>query len=183
FLFAMPATFVEPAVTPFTSRSLEGLPELWQETLGDPAITVAVLDGPVDLSHPCFVGARLTTLSSAVSASATSGRMSAHGTHVTSLIFGQPGTPLFAIAPRCSGLIVPIFSDEAPGPTSQVDLARAINTAVEHGAHVINVSGGELSQADDANPMLANAVRRCNEQGVLLVAAAGNDACQCLHVP
>ncbi len=31
--------------------------------------------------------------------------------------------------------------------------------------------------------MLAKAVSFCNENGVLIVAAAGNDGCQCLHVP
>jgi hypothetical protein len=29
---------------------------------GDGRITIAVLDGPVDLAHPCFAGARLTEL-------------------------------------------------------------------------------------------------------------------------
>jgi hypothetical protein len=29
---------------------------------------------------------------------------------------------------------------------------------------------------------LAKAVSFCNEEGVLIVAAAGNDACRCLHV-
>src|SRR5262245_16793653 len=36
-----------------------GLRELWQRTRGDPAIRIAVLDGPVDLAHPCLVGAML----------------------------------------------------------------------------------------------------------------------------
>jgi hypothetical protein len=29
---------------------------------GDRRITIALLDGPVDLAHPCFAGARLTEL-------------------------------------------------------------------------------------------------------------------------
>ena len=36
---------------------LPGLRELWALTLGDPAITIALLDGPVALDHPCFQGA------------------------------------------------------------------------------------------------------------------------------
>ena len=35
-------------------NQLPGLRELWALTLGDPAITIALLDGPVALEHPCF---------------------------------------------------------------------------------------------------------------------------------
>jgi hypothetical protein len=168
-----------PRVVP----AIAGLAELWAETLGDPRIVIAVLDGPVDRSHSCFAGARLTTLPTLVSESAGAGRMSAHGTHIASLIFGQPGSPVQGIAPGCRGVIAPIFSDDRPGPASQLDLARAINQAVEAGAHVINISGGEPSQDGQADPLLASAVRFCNDEGVLIVAAAGNDACRCLHVP
>jgi cyanobactin maturation PatA/PatG family protease len=78
---------------------------------------------------------------------------------------------------------VPVFSDNRRGSLSQIDLARAINQAVEAGAHVINISGGELSQLGKADPILENAVRSCNQNNVLIVAAAGNDGCECLHVP
>ena len=49
-------------------RRLPGLEPLWDETRGDPAITVAVLDGAVDLSHPCFAGADLRVVESVVPA-------------------------------------------------------------------------------------------------------------------
>ncbi len=78
---------------------------------------------------------------------------------------------------------MPVFSDNRRGSLSQIDLARAINQAVEAGAHVINISGGELSQSGKADPILENAVRSCNQNNVLIVAAAGNDGCECLHVP
>jgi cyanobactin maturation PatA/PatG family protease len=160
-----------------------GISELWAETKGDSGVCVAVLDGPVDQSHPCFAGANLTKLQTLVADVASSGQMSGHGTHITSAIFGQHGSPVQGIAPGCRGLIVPVFSDNRSGPLSQLDLARAINQAVEQGAHIINISGGQLSQSGEADPMLANAVRFCNDNGVLIVAAAGNDGCKCLHVP
>jgi cyanobactin maturation PatA/PatG family protease len=163
--------------------ALPGMTSLWDESLGDSQICIAVLDGPVDQSHPCFDGAQLSRLPTLVSDAAGEGHMSNHGTHITSVIFGQHGSTVPGIAPRCRGLIVPIFSDSHRGPLSQLDLARAINQAVEQGAHVINVSGGQLSQSGESDPMLTNAVRFCNDNGVLIVAAAGNDACQCLHIP
>ena len=166
-----------------SSITLPGLDLLWSKTKGHSKICVAILDGPVDKSHPCFDGAKLIRLRTTISERASTGGMSHHGTHITSVIFGQHGSPVPGIAPGCRGLIVPVFSDNRRGSLSQIDLARAINQAVEAGAHVINISGGELSQLGKADPILENAVRSCNQNNVLIVAAAGNDGCECLHVP
>lgn len=163
--------------------ALPGLKSLWAESIGDPDVCVAVLDGPVDQSHPCLQGANLSRLPTLVSDVAGSGIMAGHGTHITSVIFGQPDSPVRGIAPKCRGLIVPVFSDSHRGKLSQIDLARAINQAVEAGARVINISGGQLSESGKADSILEQAVRFCNDEGVLIVAAAGNDACKCHHVP
>ncbi len=45
---------------------LSGIRELWAETLGDPAVCIAVLDGPVDLSHPSLKPANLTQVETLV---------------------------------------------------------------------------------------------------------------------
>ncbi|NJL61494.1 MAG: PatA/PatG family cyanobactin maturation protease [Methylacidiphilales bacterium] len=152
---------------------------------GDPSICIAVLDGPVDQSHPCFNGANLTLLPTLVSGVVDRGFASQHGTHVASVIFGQHSSPVRGIAPNCRGLIVPVFADGKEGlaPCSQVDLARAITQAVERGANVINISGGQLAASAEPDRLLANAVRLCQENNVLIVAAAGNDGCDCLHIP
>ncbi|MBW4592618.1 MAG: PatA/PatG family cyanobactin maturation protease [Brasilonema angustatum HA4187-MV1] len=150
---------------------------------GNSSICVAVLDGPVDLAHPCFQGADLKSLPSLVKGDAQiGGNMSGHGTHVASIIFGQPGSPVEGIAPQCKGIIVPVFSDDRRR-TSQLDLARGIEQAVNAGAHVINLSGGQLTELGESDGWLQNAVRLCQENNVLLVAAAGNNGCDCLHVP
>jgi cyanobactin maturation PatA/PatG family protease len=164
-------------------RLLPDLPGIWADTLGDPEIRVAVLDGPVDLSHPCFDGAQLQRLRTLVSDPAGTGAMSAHGTHVASVIFGQPNAPVVGVAPRCQGLVLPVFRDHQEHRLLQLDLARAIEQAVEAGAHIINISGGERSPEGQADDALARAVRLCEQRNVLVVAAAGNDGCACLHVP
>jgi cyanobactin maturation PatA/PatG family protease len=153
---------------------------------GDSRVCIAVLDGPVDISHPCFQGAKLTQLQTLVEPTLLGGRAAAHGTHVASIIFGQPGSAIPGIAANCSGLIVPIFSDETPDgglACSQLDLARAILLAAENGAHVINISGGQLTPSGEPEPMLAQAIENCHKRNILIVAAAGNDGCECLHVP
>ncbi len=165
---------------------IPGMESLWLKTLGDPRICVAVLDGAVDKSHPCFNEAQLTQLQTLIPGTANQGWASQHGTHVTSIIFGQHGSSVQGIAPGCRGLIVPIFSDgqgDRLAPTSQIDLARAITQAVEQGVNVINISGGQLTVSPESDQLLANAVRLCQERNVLIVAAAGNDGCECLHLP
>lgn len=162
---------------------VEGLQALHAETLGDPRVCVAILDGPVDLSHPCFEGADLQRIPTLVGEAAGAGLMSLHGTHVTSLLFGQPGSPIVGIAPRCRGLIAPVFRDEQRGRVSQLDLARAIEQVLEQGANIISVSGGERSSTDQADEVLERALRRCEDSNVLVVAAVGNDGCACLQVP
>ncbi|KKD35470.1 MAG: PatA/PatG family cyanobactin maturation protease [Limnoraphis robusta] len=166
--------------------TLPHLKSLWDKSVGVPDVCVAVLDGPVDQSHPCFDGANLTWLPTLVSGVADRGSASQHGTHVASIIFGQHDSPVHGIAPHCRGLIVPVFTNGREGelaPCSQIDLARAITQAVEQGANVINISGGQLAASAESDKLLENAVRLCQENNVLIVAAVGNDGCECLHVP
>jgi subtilisin family serine protease len=162
------------------NTDIEGLRYLWQETLGDPRVLIAILDGPVALSHPVLSGAKLSYLDQPSSGADRSAAR--HGTHVASLIFGQPRGAVKGIAPHCSGLIIPIF-ENSTAVSSQTTLAQAITRAVEAGAHIINVSAGQFSESGVAHPILEDAVRLCEKAGVLIVAAAGNEGCACAHVP
>lgn len=165
------------------TTQIPGIQSLWEKTSGDSQICVAVLDGLVDQTHPCFAGADLKRLPTLVQEEVcVTGAMSLHGTHVASIIFGQHGSEIAGIAPRCRGLIVPIFSDNR-SRVSQLDIARAIETAVNAGAHIINISGGQLTEIGEAEGRLESAVQLCSDNNVLIVAAAGNDGCNCLHVP
>jgi cyanobactin maturation PatA/PatG family protease len=167
-----------------TADAIAGIRDLWKKNLGDPSICVAILDGQVDLSHPCFAGSGLTLLEELTNAE--EGRVAArHGTHVASLIFAQHEGPVKGIAPLCKGICLPIFRDEGGSiiPCSQLDLTRAILKALDAGANIINISGGQYSTSGKAGHFLEDAIRQCREADVLVVAAAGNDGCRCLHVP
>src|SRR5688572_27677136 len=97
-----------------SSQPIHGLSALWNITKGDPRVTIAVIDGPVDVSHPCFAGASLKTVSlkgrvPVVCRGKSQGSCN-HGTQIASLLFAQHGRgPVQGIAPQCRGLIVPIF--------------------------------------------------------------------------
>ena len=157
---------------------------LWAQTRGDPGICIAVLDGPVDEEHPCFRGAHLAHLPTTADPACGGGTASSHGTHVASIIFGQHDGPVRGVAPGCAGLIAPIFADEGSlSACSQLDIARAVLQAVEAGAHVINISAGQFTTASEPDPLLARAIQYCADKNVLIVAAVGNDGCECIHVP
>ena len=171
---------------------MPGLDTAWSFTQGDSRVRVAVLDGPVDLSHPCFQGADLEVAGSSNSNGTCSGAGPAscgHGTHVASIIFAQHGTgPLRGIAPGCHGILIPVFKDDprSPGrilPCTQTELAQAINQAREREATLINISGGQLTSHSSASPELVESVRKCVASGILIVSATGNDGCDCIHVP
>jgi len=166
--------------------TLPALSHLWAETLGSPDICIAVLDGTIDQAHPCFKGADLSCIETLVSIQGSQQPDSQHGTHIASIIFGQHSSYVPGVAPSCRGLLIPIFASEVGNfltPCSQLDLARAITQAVEQGANVINISGGQLSASAESDKLLTNAIRLCQENNVLIVAAAGNDGCDCLHIP
>ncbi|MBU6278972.1 MAG: PatA/PatG family cyanobactin maturation protease [Actinomycetales bacterium] len=160
-----------------------GLAALRDLADGGAGITIAVIDGPVDLDHPVLTGADIRMADGATRWPARTGnRLAEHGTMVASILFGQPGSGVEGIAPRARGIVIPVYNLDS-GKAPQLEVARAIEMALKEGADVINFSGGQYSDTGVAERWLDAAVARCAEAGVLLVAAAGNDGCECLHVP
>jgi cyanobactin maturation PatA/PatG family protease len=159
---------------------IDGLTTLWAETNGDPAICIAILDAPVDRANPCLESAKIEERWLGHQP-----HCAAHGTEVASVVFAPHDTPILGIAPGCRGVSIPIYEcdPERSPSTNQRRLARAIHEALAAGARVINVSAGQLVPHGSAEEELSQAVRACTAAGVLIVAAAGNDGCDCLHVP
>ena len=169
-----------------TIANVSGLQELWATTLGDPNVCVALLDGPVDTTHPSLQGATLTQLNLLQGCEATQAEVLRHGTQVASIVFGDHSGPIRGIAPHCRGLLLSIFTESENGhllPCSQLDLARAITLAVEQGANVINISGGELTESSAPDPLLSDAINGAADAGTIIIAAAGNQGCECLNIP
>lgn len=165
---------------------ISGISDFWRESLGDPSVCVAFLDGPADTTHESLRRAQLKHLYvPPFSRSRVGGWSLRHGTHVVSIVLGQHDSPVHGLAPRCRGLVVPIFRDVAgrPESVSQLDLARAILYALERGADVINISGGERDNTGQASSFLADAIAECERQGTVVVAAAGNDGSESPYVP
>ena len=135
---------------------IEGLRELQRETIGDRRILVAVLDGPVDREHACFVGARL---SGCEESPKVNGKMLDHGTHVASVLFGQPDGPLHGVAPGCAGstvvtrrlwLIVTIAAKDTARPS---DLRVATPSRSTTCDRLTSLRSPSVSQICQLNPV------------------------------
>lgn len=151
---------------------------------GSPAIKIGVVDGVPDLEHPALRTAALDVLAAMIPPDAR--EPDAHATGICSIIFGAADA-VRGLAPGCSGLALPIFfgrrAEARVRPASQLDLARAIAFALEQDVSIINVSAGQKVASPEADAHLEQALAHCAERRVLLVAAAGNDGCACLHLP
>jgi cyanobactin maturation PatA/PatG family protease len=151
---------------------------------GDPSVKIGVIDGLPDLTHPALQSASIEILEMMVPEGCWA--PDPHGTGICSVIFGNDDE-VRGIAPGCSGLVLPIFfgspAELAPRPASQLDLARAITFALERGVSIINVSAGQRALTPAADTHLSQALQHCAERRVMVVAAAGNDGCACLHLP
>ncbi|MCI0541155.1 MAG: S8 family serine peptidase, partial [Verrucomicrobiales bacterium] len=95
-----------------------------------------------------------------------------HGTHVAGTIgaAANDGHPHVGVAWNVRLMACKFLDAEGSGTTS--DAIQCIDYAVAHGARILNNSwgGGPFSQA------LFDAIARARDQGVLFVAAAGNEA-------
>ncbi|WP_298512112.1 S8 family serine peptidase [uncultured Kordia sp.] len=164
-------------------ETLSGIDKLWAKTEGDPTITIAVLDGPVDLQHETLKDASITSLDVPVLKKVKS----KHGTFVSSLIFANHASGISGIAPNCSGLVKSIYPENGHGKllsSSQADIEQGIRIALEHNADIINISGGEkLNEGETIISSLAAALELCEEKGVLVIAATGNEGDDNMHVP
>jgi subtilisin family serine protease len=144
---------------------------------GSPAITIGIVDGLPDLSHPALRTASIEIVETMVPPNSQGA--DPHASGICSLIFGNGGA-ISGLAPGCSGIVLPVFlggqSGDRVRPASQVDLARAIAFALERDVSIINVSAGQKSSTVEAEEHLEQALQRCIERGVLLVAAAGKES-------
>ncbi len=83
-------------------------------------------------------------------------------------------------------MCIPVYHEDGAGnliSCAQATLARAIRHALTNGASIINISGGQLTPTGRGDRFLEGVVHECADRNVLIVAAAGNDGCRCLHVP
>ncbi|MGW3690457.1 type VII secretion-associated serine protease mycosin [Streptomyces sp. NPDC005125] len=164
--------------TPATSRTVPDLPwsqarlqleRVWEVTKGA-AQTVAVIDSGVDSSVPQLRGHVLRGSDVVAKSGRGDTDCVGHGTFVAGIIAAQPKKQLrfMGVAPGATILPVRQTTDGKDG--SADSMARAITTAVDAGAQVINISANSTGPSASLRSAVAYAVKN----DVLIVAAVGN---------
>ncbi|MEU9888340.1 S8 family serine peptidase [Sphaerisporangium sp. NPDC051011] len=156
--------------------------QAWQVTRGA-GVTVAVIDSAVDAQVPELAGK--VTVGPDLRSDTYDGAappVGVHGTAMASLIAGSGRDGgLTGLAPDASILSIPVLTDQPEyqlvnpddglGAPAETPISRAMRYATDNGARVISMSLGEyVPQRADRQ-----AVAYALEQGVVLVAAVGND--------
>jgi subtilisin family serine protease len=152
---------------------------------GHPDITIGVIDGPVDFTHPAFQESRIRTVkdSQLSACKNVSSIACTHGTFVTGILCAKRGLSAPAICPNCEIILNPIFREETnntnnkdiifPNVTPE-ELANAIIETVDAGAQVINLSLGLSSSSLTVYDKLQQAYDYALRKNVIIVVAAGN---------
>lgn len=140
---------------------------IWNEASGS-GINVAVLDTGISGNHEDLslsnVGVNYTNSGS------YNGDVKGHGTHVAGIISAQDNTiGVTGISPKITLYSVKVLDDNGNGQVS--DVIEGIQWAVANGMKVVNMS---LGTSDDSQA-LEDACIAANNDGLLLVAAAGNE--------
>jgi subtilisin family serine protease len=167
-------------------QDIIGIRELWRYSKGHPSVRIAVLDGPIDHHHPCFVGSRLTPLDFGGSRLQRSRASKSHGTAVSGLIFSEVRGDVQGIGPKCTGITADIFSfDRAPEPPQCTEpmLAYAIGRALQYNVDVINISGGFDARNCSASLLLRSVLDHCSKRGTLVVSSVSNTGLKISSVP
>jgi len=151
------------------------LPEImtetgWKVTKGSPDIVVAVLDTGVQSDHPDLKG-RLVKGVNIVDPSADPEDDVGHGTHVAGIIAAEVNNNEGVAGMTWYTKIMPVKVLDDTGAGSTYSVAEGIIWATDNGAHVINMSLGNYAQAE----FLHDAIKYAHDNGVVLVAASGND--------
>ncbi|UCC78247.1 MAG: S8 family serine peptidase [Candidatus Zixiibacteriota bacterium] len=150
---------------------------------GSPDVIIGLIDGPVDLSHPDFRGARVRTAKDSQTASCMINDSVAcmHGTFVAGILFARRSSKAPAICPNCEIVLTPIFPEQRSGspniPSCSPDkLAVAVVGAVDAGVRIINLSLGLSASSISNYRELDEAFDYARSRGVIVVAATGNQA-------
>jgi subtilisin family serine protease len=152
-------------------------PRAWSLTCGYSSVTLAVLDTGTDLDHPDLVDKVRTDLDyDFVNDDNVADDDAGHGTHVSGIAAAATNNERGVAGLGWETTLLPIKVLDDTGYGNTEDLADAIRYAADNGADVINMSlGGEgISCSAEGLWYMREAISYAYEQGVVLIAAAGN---------
>jgi cell wall-associated protease len=152
----------------------------WTIETGDPSVLVSVVDTGVDYNRSDLAGGkvRVDLDYDFVNLDNDATDDNGHGTHVAGIIGASYNNSynIAGVAPDISIVPFKVLDDFGSGTSD--DVASGITKSVDAGARVINLSlGGSFANAIEDSLIYAD------ENGVLSIAAAGNDGASKISYP
>ena len=164
-------------------------PEAWDITLGDPNITIAIIDEGVTSNHPDLPNSRQVRLNGSNFAFAFDGtnnpddpspefidqKAHNHGNACAGIVAATQDNNegVTGIAPHCKIMPIKISYDQA-APISLT--ADAINFADSNGADIFSCSWGWRDSNPNLFPIIISSINNAISNNKLLVFSAGNNA-------
>ncbi len=152
----------------------------WDKTTGSAATVIAVIDSGIDFTHPDLANNQWTNAKPStkddlhgwdfVNNSAEIKDEQGHGTAVAGIIAaeGNNSVGIAGVMWRASLMSLRVLDNTGTGDVANA--VQAIDYAVAHGAHVINLSWGTSGES----AALKDAIERALKRNVVVVCSAGN---------
>lgn len=197
------ALFNDPAIKQAWGLKKSDAARAWKVTHGSKNVLVAVIDTGIDVYHEdlkanLWVNAGETGLDKNGKDKATNGvdddkngfiddvngwnfvssnsdltDNHGHGTHIAGIIGAQAGNQkgISGISPEVSLMIIKYYDPKVTNTDNLKNTINSINYAIKMGAQIINYSGGGTDYSQEE----FDAVKKAEKNGILFVAAAGNE--------
>lgn len=142
-----------------------------ERTRNGKGIKIAVIDTGIDSSHPDLKGSIVTEYRVSQLASINKANDFEHGTMVAGIISAFPSLKngVLGVAPESE--IISIDVSDSDGMASIETLTEAIEFALSQDVDIINISMGLEGYSSE----LHKVIKKVYEEGIVIVAAAGND--------
>ncbi|MGB9714640.1 MAG: S8 family serine peptidase [Candidatus Bathyarchaeales archaeon] len=143
----------------------------WNTTTGNSSVLVAVIDTGIDYNHPDLAANYVFLGRDWVNNDTDPMDDNGHGTHCAGIIAAELNN-LLGVAGIAQVRIMAEKALNADGYGWEDDIANAIIHAAENGAKILSNSWG----SDEDSLLLHEAIQYAYNMGLLIVAAAGNEA-------
>lgn len=145
----------------------------WDTTAGAPSVIVATIDTGADMNHPDLrANLDAQDAKNLVEEGNPVDDDYGHGTHVAGIIAAVGNNAAGVIGVAWRARVLPIRVLGVDGSGSAYNTVEALQYAVQAGAKVVNMSLGSPDHSD----IEADAISQAIAAGVVVVAAAGNEA-------